>query len=154
MIFSNKIIYSLLLLFLIFSCKTFETKIKYDKTFNLENIQKGKIVVVYSNISNRILKIPNGVNNKALVIIGLEKFVDGNYIKVTYPLIQSDCFTENCFSLDGFLKPKENKEYIFYNSKFEKLLKGMYRVNFKLDNYLEGSYNLPLQSGWMNFEIK
>lgn len=154
MIFFNRINYSLLLLFLIFSCKTFDTKIKYNKTFNLENIQTGKIVVVYSNISNGILKIPNEINNKALIIIGLEKFVDGNYIKVPYPLIQFDCFTKNCFPLNDFLKPKENKEYIFYNSKFEKLLKGMYRVNFHLDNYLEGSYNLPLQSGWMNFEIK
>ena len=142
----------LLLLIILSSCAT---QITYNNvSFDSSNIENGKINFIVENKQNSILKVPESIDNNALIISEFQRVIkEGSmYSNVKHKIVQFDCFKFPCFPLNEKLKPGESKIYQFAVFNYENLEgNSEYRIKVVIDNFLikNGEY---YESDWIYFK--
>ena len=142
----------ILLLIILSSCAT---QITYNNvSFDSSNIENGKINVIVENKQNSILKVPESIDNNALIISEFQRLIkEGSmYSNVRHQIVQFDFFKFPCFPLNEKLKPGESKIYQFAVFNYENLEgNSEYRIKVVIDNFLikNGEY---YKSDWIYFK--
>ena len=148
----KKLVFFILLLIILSSCAT---QITYNiVSFDSSNIENGKINVIVENKQNSILKVPESIDNNALIISEFQRIIkEGSmYSNVRHKIVQFDCFKFPCFPLNEKLKPGESKIYQFAVFNYENLEgNSEYRIKVVIDNFLikNGEY---YKSDWIYFK--
>ena len=127
-----------------------------DFIFATEQINDGKIDLIFTNNSGRKILVPNIIHNNALIITDFQKVIKegSNYLNVSHKIVNFDCFGkhENCFPKNEILNPKSRKKYTFelFNARNLEINK-IYRIKLTMENFISKKPNY-IKSDWLYFE--
>lgn len=151
-----KIFFLSLLLNIIFSCSSQVNNKLSDFIFTTEQINEGRIDLIFTNDSGRKILVPNTIHNDALIITHFQKVIKegSKYTNVSHRIVNFDCFGkhESCFPKNEILNPKSHKRYTFKLFNAGNLeINNIYRIKLAMENFISKKPNF-IRSEWLYFE--
>jgi len=143
------------LFFLFTNCQSQKLANNCDINTIISHVEEGKIVFEITNNRNKPMKIPEEIDNRALIITEFQRIIKEGfqYENIERPIIHFDCLSP-CFPLTYTLKKGDKKVYhfnIFNPNILSK--KNKYRIKLSMENYF-GEKCREVQTDWIYFEVK